>query len=643
MFITINGENRKNTYYCVVGQQIQIWSKRIYSDMGKYINLGKKEFESVRKEEYVDKSMLIAYVNSVLGSQSKFMCVSRARRFGKSLAAKMLCAYYDESVDSNELFADLKIAKDPSYEVHRNKYPVIYLDVASFMTRHSLRDENIMDAMNAELLEEIARTYPDYDFSKDKDIADRLFRVCEQTGKQFIMIVDEWDALCRDNDNQELMLEYVKWLRNLFKSNFADHIFAGVYITGILPIRHYNTESALNNVEEFSMTDPGELAGYFGFTREEVHALCELHKMDEQQIKQWYDGYELGVVAEIYNPFAVMRAIKRKKIASYWTSTTTYENLKRYISMNYEGLRDSVIELLAGNEVRVDVRRFANDIHDISSRDAVLTLLIHLGYLSYNDEREKVRIPNYEVQREFERTIEEDNWEYVAKTLRDSEQLLEDTLAGKAEAVEQAIDAAHQENTSILKYNDENSLACVLSLAYVAARKDYILVREMPSGKGFADIVLVPRRNVEKPAVVLELKFDNSADAAIRQIMKNRYVDSLKDYVGDVVLVGINYDKKTKEHRCVIERITADKKLQTADKNSQTADKRKRLTAEEAARLIVAFARERGGVVRQAEVSQMLVLSERQTRDYLSGMVQCGVMEKAGANKDRTYKLVENR
>ena len=523
--------------------------------MGKYINLGKREFESVRKEEYVDKSMLIAYVNSVLGSQSKFMCVSRARRFGKSLAAKMLCAYYDESVDASELFQDLKISHDPSYEVHRNKYPVIYLDVASFMTRHSLRDENIVDAMNAELLDEIAQTYTDIDFSKDKDIADRLFRVSEQTGKQFIMIVDEWDALCRDNDNQELMLEYVKWLRNLFKSNFADHIFAGVYITGILPIRHYNTESALNNVEEFSMTDPGELAGYFGFTREEVHALCKQHKMDEQQIKQWYDGYELGAVKEIYNPFAVMRAIKRKKIASYWTSTTTYENLKRYISMNYEGLRDSVIELLAGNEVRVDVKRFANDIHEINSRDAVLTLLVHLGYLSYNDEREKVRIPNYEVQREFERTIEEDNWEYVAKTLRDSEQLLEDTLAGNAEAVESAIDAAHQENTSILKYNDENSLACVLSLAYVAARKDYMMLREMPSGRGFADIVLVPRRNVDRPAVVIELKKNHSAESGLEQIKEKRYAESLREYVGEVVLVGINYDKDTKEHSCVIERM----------------------------------------------------------------------------------------
>ena len=534
--------------------------------MGKYINLGKREFESVRKEEYVDKSMLIAYVNSVLGSQSKFMCVSRARRFGKSLAAKMLCAYYNESVDASELFADLKISHDPSYEVHRNKYPVIYLDVASFMTRHSLRDENIVDAMNAELLDEIAQTYTDIDFSKDKDIADRLFRVSEQTGKQFIMIVDEWDALCRDNDNQELMLEYVKWLRNLFKSNFADHIFAGVYITGILPIRHYNTESALNNVEEFSMTDPGELAGYFGFTREEVHALCKQHKMDEQQIKQWYDGYELGAVKEIYNPFAVMRAIKRKKIASYWTSTTTYENLKRYISMNYEGLRDSVIELLAGNEVRVDVKRFANDIHEINSRDAVLTLLIHLGYLSYNDQRETVRIPNYEVQREFERTIQDGNWKYLAKALNDSEQLLADTLDGNAQTVAQAVDYVHQDNTSILQYNDENSLACVLSLAYVAARKDYVMVREMPSGRGFADIVLVPRRNVDRPAVVIELKKNHSAESGLEQIKEKRYAESLREYVGEVVLVGISYDEKTKEHHCVIERIGEKK---TTPKTSQ--------------------------------------------------------------------------
>lgn len=330
--------------------------------MGKYINIGNAEFESVRKDEYVDKSMLIAYVNKVLGTQRKFLCVTRARRFGKPIAAKMLNAYYDESVNSHALFHDLNIAKDPSYEPHLNKY-------------------------------------------------------------------------------------------------------------------------------------------------------------------------------------SVMRAVQRQSIESYWAATSTYE-----------GLKDSVVELLAGNAVRVDVGRFVNDIHEINSRDAVLTLLIHLGYLSYDENRGVVRIPNYEVQQEFERTIrDEKEWGRVTKMLMDSERLLADTLAGNAKAVAAAIDDAHQDNTSVLQYNDENSLACVLSLAYVAARKDYTMIRELPTGKGFADIVLLPNRNVDKPAVVLELKFNHSADTAIAQIKEKRYAGMLLDHVGSVLLVGINYDKKTKKHECLIE------------------------------------------------------------------------------------------
>ena len=539
--------------------------------MGKYINIGNAEFESVRKDEYVDKSMLIAYVNSVLGSQNKFLCVSRARRFGKSLAAKMLCAYYDQSCDSHALFRDLKIANDPSYEQHLNRYPVIYLDVASCMTRRSLRGKNIVDVMNDELMDEIAQTYPEIDFTRDHDVIDRLYTAAKTLGKRFIMIIDEWDAICRDEDNAALMDEYVVWLRNLFKSNLADHAFAGVYMTGILPIKQYNTESALNNFVEFSMINPGRLAGYFGFTKDEVQALCKKYKMDAAQIKQWYDGYRMGDVQEVYNPFAVMRAIDQGKITGYWTSTTTYESLKRYISMNFEGLRDSVVELLAGNEVRVDVGLFANDMHEIDNRDAVLTLLIHLGYLSYDDVRETVRIPNYEVRREFERTIKDGNWGNLAKLLNQSEQLLADTLAGNADAVAAAIDLAHDSGTSILKYNDENSLACVLRLAYFSALKDYTMIRELPSGKGFADIVLLPNRNVDKPAVVLELKFNHSADTAIAQIKEQRYAGMLLDHVGSVLLVGINYDKKTKKHECVIERLS-DKSVLSSDQVSDQVE-----------------------------------------------------------------------
>lgn len=601
--------------------------------MSKFINIGNTDFASVRKDEYVDKSQLIAYVNSVLGTQRKFLCVTRARRFGKSLAAKMLCAYYDHSCDSNSLFQDLKIAQDPSFAMHLNRYPVIYLDASIFTTNLKSQSPQIVHEMNDALSRELLETYRDAPINVSDSLPAQLLTVVEHTHDQFIFIIDEWDAICREMDDENVMRQYVDWLRSMFKTSFTDRVFAGVYMTGILPIKQYNTESALNNFEEFSMVNPGPLAGYFGFTNEEVHMLCEKYNMDESLIKQWYDGYKLGDVNEIFNPFAVMRAINRRKITDYWTSTTTYENLKHYISMNYDGLKDSVVELLAGNEVRVDVGRFANDIHEINSRDAVLTLLIHLGYLSYDDTKEMVHIPNYEVQREFERTIREENWQYITKTINDSEQLIANTISGNEKAVAEAIDYVHQSNTSILRYNDENSLACVLSIAYIAARKDYVFVRELPTGKGFADIVLVPYRHVNKPAIVLELKYNKSADGAIKQIKEKQYIETLRNYVGEIVLVGINYDKHTKQHECIIEKssdIISDKFPINGNFSDKTSDK---------LRKIIVRMQENNGTITQVEVASMFSVTDRQARNYLDALVKQGLILRLGANKDRTYKL----
>ena len=540
--------------------------------MGKYINIGNAEFESVRKDEYVDKSMLIAYVNKVLGTQRKFLCVTRARRFGKSIAAKMLNAYYDQSCESHKLFHDLNIANDPSYEQHRNKYPVIYLDMASFMTRRDVATSRILDVINNELLAEIDRIYPGIDYHGSNDVLDRLYAVVGQTHKPFVMIVDEWDAICRDENDPDLMQEYVNWLRHLFKSNLADHIFAGVYMTGILPIKQYKTQSALNNFEEFSMINPGPLAGYFGFTRDEVEVLAKQHDMSAEEIKAWYDGYQVGTIGEIYNPYSVMRAVQRQSIESYWAATSTYEGLKDYITMNFEGLRDSVEALLVGQEERVNVGRFSNDMHVVNSRDGVLTLLIHLGYLSYNREKRTCRIPNQEVRQEFESTVQETGWEFFAEAVRNSEQLLEDTLAGNAEAVATAIEKLHDERTAVLQYNNENALSYLVQAAYESALRFYTFKRELPMGKGFADLVMVPRRHVHKPAIVVELKFDKSVRAAISQIKEKGYAESLKEYAGEVVLVGINYDKKTKKHECVIERLS-DKFVLSSDEPVLSQDK----------------------------------------------------------------------
>lgn len=525
--------------------------------MGLYINIGNDGFRAARNGEYVDKSDLIEYVNNSLNSERQFFCVSRARRFGKSMAAKMLNAYYDHSCNSEELFQDLKIANEPSFLHHLNKYPVLYVDMTNFITRYRNSDD-IVRHIQADILAELKEAYPDVRFGSNDDMLSALYAIVQQAEPaKFIMIVDEWDAILRESDSAQSVGEsYVDFLRLLFKSSNSMSVFAGVYMTGILPIKKYKTQSALNNFEEYTMISPGEMSACFGFTDEEVSALCARNEVDKEQIKTWYDGYRVGEQESIYNPLSVTRAIKRRYCESYWSNTGTYETVSHYIKMNYDGLKDDVIRLLAGERCGVNTKSFQNDINVINSKNDVLTVLIHLGYLSYNRDTSECYIPNEEISLEFENAIEDTGWTVVSDALKQSEQLLQWTINGDVERVAAAIDRIHSDNTSILQYNDENSLACVLAVAYYASKNKYITVRELPTGKGFADIVLVPRRDVKLPALVLELKYNNTVETAINQIKDKHYTDSLLDYNGDVILVGINYNKRTKKHQCEIERIT---------------------------------------------------------------------------------------
>ena len=412
--------------------------------MGAYINIGNAGFQSARNGEYVDKSGLIAVVNATLNTRNRFSCVSRCRRFGKSMAAEMLCAYYDQSCDSRALFADLEIAKDPSFEQHLNKYPAIYLDLTSFVTR--FHDEDIVGHINAELIEDISSAFPQVETHDGDDLMKYLIRINAETNQPFIFIIDEWDAICREfKPGTQAMDGYVNWLRRMFKEVNASKVFAAVYMTGILPIKKYKTESALNNFTEYSMVDPGDMAPFFGFTKAEVRALAYKHGFDFDELEKWYDGYQIGSECSMFNPNSVVQALRKKWCSNYWAATGAYE------------------------------------------------------------------------------------------------------------AVARGIDVAHDEHTSILSYNDENSLACVLSIAYYYAKNDYIMHRELPSGKGFADIVLIPRKNIDSPAIVIELKYNQDADAAISQIRRKQYPAKIAEYTDNLLLVGINYDKQLKTHQCRIE------------------------------------------------------------------------------------------
>ena len=525
--------------------------------MGLYINIGNDGFRAARNGEYIDKSDLIELVNMSLNSERQFMCVSRARRFGKSMAAKMLNAYYDHSCQSEALFQDLKIANSSTFQQHLNKYPVLYVDMTNFITRYRNSGE-IVQHIQADILAELEEAYPNVNYGAKNDLLSVLYAIVQQAEpSKFIMIVDEWDAILRESDPEHNDVEqYVNFLRMLFKSGNSMSVFAGVYMTGILPIKKYNTQSALNNFEEYTMISPGEMAASFGFTDDEVSDLCDRNYIDKEHIKTWYDGYKIGDQKSIYNPLSVIRAVRRRYCESYWSNTGTYETVSHYIKMNYDGLKDDVIRLLAGESCSVNTKNFQNDLNVINSKNDILTILIHLGYLSFDRDTNTCRIPNKEIAMEFENAVEDTGWDVIADALKQSEQLLQWTIAGEAKRVEEAIDRIHSDNTSILQYNDENSLACVLTLAYYAAKNKYAMIRELPTGKGFADIVLLPRPNRNLPAVVLELKYDHSAETAINQIKDKHYTDSLVDYVGEVILVGINYDKGSKKHQCMIERVS---------------------------------------------------------------------------------------
>ena len=532
--------------------------------MGTYINRGNIEFRDIVQNEYVDKSSIIPLINYTLNSENRYSCVTRCRRFGKSMAAKMLCAYYDKSCDSRELFAGLKAAADKSFDTYLNKYSVIYLDVTSFTARPELRT-TIVRAIQQEIMYELKETFPDVRYKENSDLMDVLASIHNATGEKFFFIIDEWDAICREFPGRQklkgdletitptILDEYVMLLRRLFKTQDSDEVFAGAYLTGILPIKKDNTESALNNFCEYSMIDPAFLASCYGFTEEEVQTLAKRYDASMESLKMWYDGYKVGRAKSIYNPYSVMKALQRGTCKSYWTTTGAYDSVITYIQMNYDGLKDDIIRMLAGERVYVNTSKFQNDMHIVRSKNDVFTVLIHLGYLAYDDDQRQCYVPNKEVADEFLNAVEDTSWTRLVDTITASQRLLDATLARNEQAVAQAIDLAHDEQTSILSYNDENSLACVLTMAYIWARNEYIIHREYATGKGYADLVMIPRSNVSKPALVIELKFNYSADTAIDQIKRKEYPSKIAEYTGDILLVGINYDKETKQHTCQIE------------------------------------------------------------------------------------------
>lgn len=521
--------------------------------MGNYLNVGNEGFAAAVADIYVDKTELIKFINSTIGTKNKLTAVSRPRRFGKSYAAQMLCAYYDKSCDSHGLFEGLAISADALYEKYLNQFDVVYLDITWFISSAD-HIEDTVRILREKVTEELREAYPAA--KKANTVVETLAAIYALTGNKFIFIIDEWDALFREaKGDTELQEEYIKFLRGLFKnSGFTDKVIAAAYMTGILPIKRYGNQSAVSDFREYTMLAPKKLAKYVGFTEEEVRSLCEQYGMDFAEMKYWYDGYSLGKVHSVYSPNSVMEAIQNEEFGSYWTRTETYESLKIYIDLDMDGLRGAIIRMLAGEREKIDAETFQNDMQNIKTKDDIITLLIHLGYLAYDSERKAAYIPNEEVKKEFIRAVAASRHEELVKLVRDSERLLERTLAMDGEAVAAAIAKIHKDIGAPLAYNNEAALRSTIRRAYLACDEDFIREEELPGGHGYADIVFRPKRGSAMPAILVELKWNRTAEAAIGQIRERDYPSVLKNYGGDILLVGINYDEKTKKHTCRIEK-----------------------------------------------------------------------------------------
>lgn len=531
--------------------------KRLRRDsvMGVYFNPGNESYRRARNSSiFIDKSGLLDFLNKRISTEYNCIAVSHARRFGKSHAAGMVDAYYSLGSESSLLFDDIEIAKCEDYKEHMNKYNVIHLDISSAWDFHK---EDLIEYVHERICEDLKKEFDDaLDYSKELFLL--FHEIYVRTKTQFVIIIDEWDCVVRNSEDKELVHRYLQFLHSLFKSEESKAFLALAYITGILPIKKIKDESALNNFREYTMLDSYPITEYYGFTEAEVKELCKQYDMDFETVKAWYNGYLIDG-KHMYNPNSVSMAMDRHKYDSYWKNTSSFASINTFITMNYEGLKDDIMTMLSGGAVRVKTTNFKNDFTTIASKDDALTALIHLGYLGYDAERKKAFIPNYEVATAFESALETGEWKEIAKAISICDELLDETIEGNANRVAELIELAHETYTSILTYNDENSLSCVLTMAYFTAPAYYNIIREMPAGKGFADLVFIPRANAgSRPAMVVELKYNKDADTAIKQIKEKRYQGALSGYSDRILLVGINYDaygENKKHHTCIIEEI----------------------------------------------------------------------------------------
>ncbi len=517
--------------------------------MGIYLNPDNDKFlEYFNDDIFVDKSSIINIINGLLNKTRKYVCVTRPRRFGKTLTISMLNAYYSKGCDSKDCFDKLEISKSPSYLDHLNKHNVILIDMAAQYSRYG---SSFLEELTIRLINEFKKVYPGCIDENDKNIADVILKIKTLKKERFIFLIDEWDVIFREEPHSKLCDDYIMFLRSLFKAIDVSSCIDLVYMTGILPIKRYSTESALNMFEEYNMINPQGLESYLGFTEKDVKKLCKKYKRSFDDIKEWYDGYRLKKT-EIYNPRSVVKAILSNELGNYWTQTSALESITTYMNYDNGVLKDLIGLMMLGQKVDVDPTLFDNDLTKVDSKDAALTVLIHLGYLAYDEDSKTCYIPNHEIKLEFERALKKLKWHELDDPISTSKKMLEETLKGNTDFINETLDNNHKELASLFNKNKEDVLGIIVYMSYYHAKEFYSIRKEDTSTLGRADITFTPRDNTHIPMIV-ELKADKPIEEAMSQIKEKDYSSVFNGYKGKVLLLGITYDSSTLKHESKIE------------------------------------------------------------------------------------------
>lgn len=531
--------------------------------MGTYVNPGNKSFARAKKSlTFIDKSDLIGILNSYIDTEDRRFVVSRPRRFGKTMAITMLSAYYSCGCDSRELFHGLKIEKDSSFAEHLNKYTVIFMDIQGLYlkAKENNRQEDFSAFIGETINTELSELYPQDISPLSKSLSTSIDILGRRYNKSFIFLLDEYDVIYREEKNDVIKNSYTSFLTGLFKdANIGEYIDM-VYMTGIFPILKQETHSGLNNFQEYTMTDPAMFADYMGFTGLEVASLCDKFDMSFNDLKLWYDGYRFNSPRSIFCPASVVQAVRTHTLKNYWSKITIAAELLDLVNSKNSQFQEAVKALLVGVPVIIDIDKEGIDLKDLDNLNTVLTILVHLGYLRYNKNNSTVEIPNMEIALEFFDILSRAKDNPAHKLIARSRELVAKTFAHDADEVAKIIEENHDDFSSMLSYNNENDLTCVVLLSYLSLLDDnnYKIERELKAGVGYADIAYIPY-NSSKIPIIIELKWDKKAETAIKQIKDRRYTDRFKDY-SSVLLVGISYEKDSKKpnykrHTCIIEQI----------------------------------------------------------------------------------------